>query len=163
MFRFLKSTSKISKTISSIYQLRGTVFLRTSSKNTSSIICTGQIINEVLLISFKTIYLILLCKNYQLIWYLLNRVPKISDNKVIDTPIIKRLKVLFGFKIIEKNPVPIGIKSIATVKIIPKTLPRNSLSTSLWTIEKNWILKIDRNKLNSAGDNARAITLWNIE
>lgn len=55
----------------------------------------------------------------------------IRDNIVIDTPIIKRLKVLLGFKTTEKKTVPSGIKRIATVKMIPNTLPRNSLSTSL--------------------------------
>lgn len=95
--------------------------------------------------------------------YLLNKIPNTSDNTVIDEPIIKRLKPLLGFKTTEKNPVPTGIKSIATVKMMPKTLPRNSLSTSLWTIEKNWILKMDRNKLNNAGERDRIMTLWKIE
>lgn len=92
---------------------------------------------------------------YQLLSYLFNSVLNISDNIVIDTPIIKRLKVLLGFKTTEKKTVPSGIKRIATVKMIPNTLPRNSLSTSLWTIEKNWILKIERNRLNNAGEKAR--------
>jgi hypothetical protein len=61
----------------------------------------------------------------------LNKAPKTSDNTVMDPPIMKRLKVLLGFKTTEKNPVPTGIKSIAIVKMMPKTLPRNSLSTSL--------------------------------
>lgn len=94
--------------------------------------------------------------------YFLNNIPNTRDNMVIDIPIIKKLKVLVGFSTIEKNPVPIGMKSMATVKMIPKTLPRNSLSTSLWTIEKNWMLKIERNRLNSAGEKARIIILWNI-
>ena len=69
--------------------------------------------------------------SYQLLSYLFNSVLNISDNTVIDTPIIKILKVLLGFKTTEKKTVPSGIKRIATEKIIPKTLPRNSLSTSL--------------------------------
>lgn len=77
----------------------------------------------------------------------------------MDAPIIKKLKVLLGFNATEKKPVPIGIKRIATVKIIPNTLPKNSLSTSFWTIEKNWILKIERNKLNNAGEKAKIIIL----
>ena len=68
---------------------------------------------------------------YHSILYLLNSVPNTSDNTVIDDPIIKRLKVLLGFKTTEKKTVPSGIKRIATVKMIPNTLPRNSLSTSL--------------------------------
>ncbi|ELK4217134.1 hypothetical protein Q6859_002581 [Staphylococcus pseudintermedius] len=66
----------------------------------------------------------------QRILYRLNNSPNTSDNIVIDTPIIKRLNGLFGFKTTEKNPVPIGIKRKAAVNMIPKTLPRNSLSTS---------------------------------
>lgn len=72
--------------------------------------------------------------------YFLNRVPNISDSIVTEIPIIKKLIVFFGFNIIENIHVPIGTKRMATVKIIPNTLPRNSLSTSLCTIEKNWIL-----------------------
>lgn len=51
-------------------------------------------------------------------------------------PIIKRLKLLLGFNATEKKPVPIGIKRIVIVKIIPNTLPKKSLSTSFWTREK---------------------------
>lgn len=40
-------------------------------------------------------------------------------------PIIKRLKLLLGFNATEKKPVPIGIKRIVIVKIIPNTLPKN--------------------------------------
>ena len=89
-------------------------------------------ISSVLLFSFEVIsYLFSLSNIFQLILYLLNSIPNTSDNTVIDAPIIKRLKVLLGFNTTEKKPVPIGIKRIATVNIIPNTLPKNSLSTSL--------------------------------
>lgn len=72
---------------------------------------------------------------------------------------IEKLNVISSFSSKEKAQVPIGIKKIASEKIIPNILPKNSLSTSLCTNEKNWMLKTDKNKLNNAGEIDKTIVL----
>ena len=79
---------------------------------------------------------------------------KRSEIPPIDKPTITKLKIFLGLKRKVNVIVPMGINKIATVKIIPKTLPRKTLSTFFWIYEKNCKLNIVKNKLNKAGYNA---------
>ena len=86
---------------------------------------------------------------------------KNKANTIIEPPIKIKLNELLTFNVIENTAVPIGIKSKATVNMIPKTRPIYSLSTSRCTIEKNWTLKIVRNKLKENGKAFKRTELLN--